>query len=50
MGKVVRANNYSPLPRATDFYSITGKKLPKEPEHGVYIIKYSDGKAEKVLK
>ncbi|MDR0873497.1 MAG: leucine-rich repeat domain-containing protein [Prevotellaceae bacterium] len=32
------------------YYSILGQKLPKEPESGVYIIVYDNGKAEKVLK
>jgi len=32
------------------YYSILGQKLPKEPENGFYIIKYENGKAEKILK
>jgi hypothetical protein len=32
------------------YYSILGKKLPKEPERGFYIIMYSNGKTEKVLR
>jgi len=32
------------------YYSILGQKLPKEPESGLYIILYDNGKAEKVLK
>jgi len=32
------------------YYSILGRKLEKKPASGLYIILYSDGKAEKVLK
>ncbi|GHT57042.1 hypothetical protein FACS18945_0320 [Bacteroidia bacterium] len=32
------------------YYSILGQKLPKEPESGVYIIVYDNGKAEKVAR
>ena len=32
------------------YYSILGQKLPKEPQSGVYIIVYDNGKTEKVLK
>ena len=32
------------------YYSITGQKLGKEPETGLYIIQYDNGKAEKVFK
>ena len=32
------------------YYSITGQKLNKEPETGLYIIQYDNGKAEKVFK
>ena len=32
------------------YYSILGKKLEKEPASGLYIILYSDGRAEKVLR
>ncbi|GHT33762.1 hypothetical protein FACS189434_08710 [Bacteroidia bacterium] len=32
------------------YYDILGKKLSKAPENGVYIIKYDNGKAEKVVK
>ena len=34
----------------TGYYSILGAKLPKEPQSGMYIIMYSNGKAKKVLK
>jgi uncharacterized repeat protein (TIGR02543 family) len=32
------------------YYSIIGEKLPQVPEHGIYIILYSDGSAKKVVK
>ncbi|MDR1761641.1 MAG: hypothetical protein LBR55_04260 [Bacteroidales bacterium] len=32
------------------FYSITGKKLNEEPQNGVYIVKYTNGTSEKVMK
>jgi len=32
------------------YYSIWGIKLPKAPEKGIYIIKYDNGKSEKILK
>jgi len=32
------------------YYSILGQPLPREPESGIYIIMYDNGKAEKVLK
>ncbi|MDR0871964.1 MAG: leucine-rich repeat domain-containing protein [Prevotellaceae bacterium] len=32
------------------YYNILGQKMPKEPEHGLYIILYDNGKTEKVLK
>jgi len=32
------------------YYSILGQKLPKEPENGIYIIKYENGKTEKIVK
>ena len=32
------------------YYSILGKKLEKEPNNGVYIIMYDNGKTEKVVK
>jgi len=42
----VAANNAT----ATAYYSITGKKLNAEPESGIFIVKYSDGKSVKVVK
>jgi hypothetical protein len=38
------------LPKITGYYNLLGIQLPKEPESGVYIIKYDDGTAEKVMK
>ena len=32
------------------YYSILGQKLPTEPESGVYVIMYSNGKVEKIVK
>jgi len=32
------------------FYDIIGRKLPKEPTSGLFIILYNDGSAEKVIK
>ena len=32
------------------YYSISGEKLPQEPESGMYIIMYSNGRTEKILK
>ena len=33
-----------------EYYNILGAKLPKEPQSGVYIIKYENGKSVKVVK
>lgn len=32
------------------YYSITGQKLDKEPQSGIYIVKYNNGTSEKVMK
>jgi len=32
------------------YYSILGEKLPKEPVSGIYIVRYDNGKTEKVVK
>ena len=32
------------------YYSVLGAKLPKAPEKGVYIILYSNGTSEKILR
>lgn len=34
----------------TGYYSITGMKLDKEPQNGLYIVKYDNGKTEKINK
>ena len=36
--------------RVVGYYNILGQPLPREPESGIYIIMYDNGKAEKVLK
>ena len=36
--------------RVVGYYSVLGQKLPQEPQSGMYIIMYSNGKTEKVLK
>ena len=36
--------------RATGYYSVIGKKLVQAPERGVYIILYSDGSVEKIVR
>ena len=36
--------------RVVGYYSILGQKLPQEPEKGLYIILYDNGKTEKVMK
>ena len=35
--------------RIVGFYGILGEKLPREPQNGVYIVKYDNGKTEKKL-
>jgi len=40
----------APAPQVAGYYSILGQKLLQEPESGMYIIIYDNGKAEKVLK
>jgi len=40
----------APTPQVAGYYSILGQKLPKEPESGLYIIIYDNGKSGKVLK
>ena len=40
----------APQRQITGYRSITGQRLAKEPQSGVYIILYDDGKAEKVVK
>ena len=37
-------------PVVIGYYSVTGMKLSQEPENGVYIVVYSNGKTEKMLK
>jgi hypothetical protein len=32
------------------YYSIMGQRLPQEPEHGIYIIRYDNGTARKTIK
>jgi hypothetical protein len=36
--------------RPVGYYSITGQKLNREPDSGIYIIQYDNGKAKKVLR
>lgn len=43
-------NEVSETITITGYYSITGKKLDTAPGSGIYIIKYDNGKAEKVVK
>ena len=47
-GVPANANEYSPQPKA--YYNILGKQLEKEPEKGIYIILYENGKTEKIIK
>ena len=37
-------------PTIVDYYSILGRELPQEPESGIYIIRYDNGKTEKVIR
>ncbi len=37
-------------PEITAYYSITGTELPEEPEKGIYVVQYSDGTSEKMMK
>jgi len=40
----------APSREVTGYYNIHGQKLPQEPESGLYIIMYDNGKVEKVFK
>ncbi len=46
----IETPSMSSLQKAVGYYNIVGAKFPKEPERGVYIIKYDNGKTEKVVK
>jgi hypothetical protein len=37
-------------PKIVGYYNVLGQKLPQEPQHGIYIIQYDNGKTKKVLK
>ena len=47
---IIEAKKFSPVAQAIGYYSLTGLRLPQEPASGIYIIVYSDGKVEKVMK
>ena len=36
--------------RVIGYYSLSGQKLPREPQSGIYITRYDNGTAEKVIK
>ncbi|MDR1729039.1 MAG: hypothetical protein LBR52_00025 [Prevotellaceae bacterium] len=42
--------DFSPAAQAIGYYRLTGLRLPQEPASGIYIIVYSNGKVEKVMK
>ena len=44
------ANTQCVAPRVAGYYSIMGQKLQEEPQSGIYIIMYDNGKTEKVIK
>lgn len=47
----IAETGYDPLqPKAVGYSNVLGQKLSKEPENGLYIILYKNGKAEKILK
>ena len=46
----VEVENFQSLQNIVGYYNIMGQKLPKEPQSGIYIIMYSNGTAEKVVK
>ena len=37
-------------PQVIGYYSILGQKLPKEPQSGIYMIRYDNGTAKKIIK
>jgi len=41
---------FAPVSKVVGYYNTFGQKLPQEPENGIYIMLYDNGKAEKVLK
>ena len=47
---IVGVENFLPLPKVVGYYTLWGQKLSQEPEKGLYIIIYDNGKAEKVAK
>ena len=47
---VVGALHATPLPGIIGYYNLLGQKLPQEPEKGIYIILYDNGKSEKIVK
>ena len=47
---VVGALHATPLPEIIGYYTLLGQKLPQEPQRGIYIILYDNGKSEKIMK
>ena len=47
---VVGTLHATSLPEIIGYYTLLGQKLPQEPQKGIYIILYDNGKAEKVVK
>ena len=47
---IVETGRAPSLPKLAGYYNIFGAKLPKEPASGIYIVKYDNGKTEKVIK
>jgi hypothetical protein len=47
---VVETRHATSLPKVAGYYNILGAQLSKEPEKGVYIIKYDDGTAVKMVR
>ena len=47
---VVGTLHATSLPGIIGYYTLLGQKLPQEPQKGIYIILYDNGKTEKVVK
>ncbi|MDR2963763.1 MAG: InlB B-repeat-containing protein [Bacteroidales bacterium] len=40
----------APSVQPVAYYNLLGQKLKEEPEHGIFLVKYADGRVEKVFK
>jgi len=47
---VVGTLHATSLPGIIGYYTLSGQKLPQEPQKGIYIVLYDSGKAEKMVK